>query len=79
VQLLVDPSQTTGARVIEGLLAQYSMQEISKEAFTGASGRKAIDEFLADLDRREQTTTSAELKTPRCDRSPLLMAPAACG
>jgi ABC-2 type transport system permease protein len=63
VQLLVDPSQTTGARVIEGLLAQYSMQEISKEAFTGVSGRKAIDDFLADLDRQEQTTTSADLKT----------------
>jgi ABC-type Na+ efflux pump permease subunit len=62
VQLLVDPSQTTGARVIEGLLAQYSMQEISKEAFTGVSGRKAIDDFLADLDRQEQTTTSADLK-----------------
>jgi ABC-2 type transport system permease protein len=30
VQLLVDPSQTIGARVVEGLLAQYSMQEISK-------------------------------------------------
>jgi ABC-2 type transport system permease protein len=63
VELLVDPSQTTGARVIEGLLAQYSMTEISKEAFTGVSGRKVIDESLADLDRREQTTTSADLRT----------------
>jgi ABC-2 type transport system permease protein len=63
VQLLVDPSQTTGARVIEGLLAQYSMKEISKEALTGVSGRRAIDDFLADLDRQEQTTTSADLKT----------------
>jgi len=63
VQLLVDPSQTTGARVIEGLLAQYSMREISKKAFTGVSGRRAIDDFLADLDRQEQTTTSADLKT----------------
>jgi ABC-2 type transport system permease protein len=63
VELLVDPSQTTGARVMEGLLAQYSMKEISTEAFTGVSGRKAIDDFLADLDRQEQTTTSADLKT----------------
>jgi ABC-2 type transport system permease protein len=63
VELLVDPSQTTGARVIEGLLAQYSMKEISTEAFTGVSGRRAIDEFLADLDRQEQTATSADLKT----------------
>jgi ABC-2 type transport system permease protein len=62
VQLLVDPSQTIGARVIEGLLAQYSMQEISKEAFTGVSGRKAIDDFLGDLDRQDPTPTSADLK-----------------
>jgi ABC-2 type transport system permease protein len=63
VQLLVDPSQTTGARVIEGLLAQYSMQEISKEAFTGAAGRKTIDDVLDDLDRQEATPANADLKT----------------
>jgi ABC-2 type transport system permease protein len=63
VPLLVDPSQTAGARIIEGLLAQYSMQEISKEAFTGVSGRKAIDDLLADLDRQDPTSTSADLKT----------------
>jgi ABC-2 type transport system permease protein len=63
VQLLVDPSQIMSARVIEGLLAQYSMQEISKEAFAGVSGRKAIDDFLTDLDRQDPTATSADLKT----------------
>ena len=63
VELLVDPSQTTGARVIEGLLAQYSMQEISKEAFTGAYGRKAIDSYLEQLDKLEQTPLRADLKT----------------
>jgi ABC-2 type transport system permease protein len=63
VPLLVDPSQTAGARIIEGLLAQYSMQEISKEAFTGVSGRKAIDDLLADLDRQEPTSTSSDLRT----------------
>jgi ABC-2 type transport system permease protein len=62
VELLVDPSQNTSARVIEGLLAQYSMQEISKEAFTGASGRKAIDSYLEQLDKVEQTPHSADLK-----------------
>jgi ABC-2 type transport system permease protein len=46
VELLVDPSQATGARIIEGLLAQYSMQEISKEAFTGAIGLKTLDDFI---------------------------------
>jgi len=62
VDLLVDPSQATGARVIEGLLAQYSMQEISKEAFTGAYGRKAIDGYLAQLDTLEQTPLRTDLR-----------------
>jgi len=63
VELLVDPSQNTSARLIEGLLAQYSMQEISKEAFTGAYGRKAIDSYLEQLDKAEQTPLSADLRT----------------
>jgi ABC-2 type transport system permease protein len=63
VELLVDPSQITGARVIEGLLAQYSMQEISKEAFTGAYGRKAIDSYLEQLDTQQQTPLYADLRT----------------
>ena len=62
VELLVDPTQTTGARVIEGLLAQYSMQEISREAFTGAYGRKALDSYLGQLDRLEQTPLRDDLK-----------------
>src|ERR1700685_4333323 len=62
VELLVDPSQTTGSRVISGLLAQYSMQEISKEAFTGAYGRKAIDSYLRQLDQQERTPLRDDLK-----------------
>jgi ABC-2 type transport system permease protein len=63
VELLVDPSQTMGARVIEGLLAQYSMQEISKEAFNGSLGREAIDRNLEQLDQLEQTPLRADVKT----------------
>ena len=62
VELLVDPSQTTSARVIEGLLAQYSMKEISREAFSGASGRKAIDGYLEQLDKLEQTPVRSDLR-----------------
>lgn len=63
VELLVDPSQNTGSRVITGLLAQYSMQEISKEAFTGSYGRKAIDSYMEQLDKLEQTPIRADLRT----------------
>ncbi len=67
VELLVDPSQATGARVIEGLLAQYSMQEISREAFTGNLGAKAIDDYLVKLDtpaevQSRDPATRADLK-----------------
>jgi len=58
----VDPSQTTGARVIEGLLAQYSMQEISREAFTGAYGRKALDSYLRQLEQLQPTPLRDDLK-----------------
>ena len=63
VELLVDPSQTTSARVIAGLLAQYSMQEISTEAFSGTYGREAIDNTLEKLDKLELTPNRADLKT----------------
>ncbi len=39
------------------------MQEISREAFTGMSGRKAADDFLADLSKEAETPGRAELKT----------------
>jgi ABC-2 type transport system permease protein len=63
VELLVDPSQTTGGRVIEGLLAQYSMQEISKEAFNGVSGRRAIDDELIQLDTQSPSPSREDLKS----------------
>src|SRR5512139_3224352 len=49
VELFVDPSQAMSSRLVQGLLAQYSMQEISKEAFNGAMGRQNLDRLLADL------------------------------
>jgi ABC-2 type transport system permease protein len=42
VLLLVDPSQPTTARIVQGLFAQYGMQEITKSAFSGATGQAAI-------------------------------------
>ena len=49
IELLIDPSKNTSAQVVEGLLAQHSMQQISKEAFTGAGGARTLDDFLATL------------------------------
>jgi len=62
VELLVDPTQSVGARVMQGLLAQYSMQEISREAFTGAYGRKAVDSYLRQLDQLQPGPARDDLK-----------------
>lgn len=63
VELLLDPSKSMSSRLIQGLLAQYSMQDISREAFTGFTGREVTDRFLADLDRLGNTPERSELKT----------------
>lgn len=63
IELLVDPSQQISARLVEGLLAQYSMKHISKEAFNGVTGQKAMDSFLADIDGMQVTPQRNELKS----------------
>ena len=52
VVLLVDPSQATSARIIEGVLAQYAMQEISREAFSGKVGLQVLDDLGVEIDRQ---------------------------
>jgi ABC-2 type transport system permease protein len=63
VELFVDPSQQMSARLIEGLLAQYSMKHVSKEAFSGAAGQKSADGYLAQLDKMDVTPERTELKS----------------
>jgi ABC-2 type transport system permease protein len=62
LQLLVDPSQAMSARLAEGLLAQYAMRDISREAFAGVTGRNAMDGYLAQLDQAESTPARRELQ-----------------
>ena len=50
VELLIDPSQSMSSRVVEGLFVQHGMQEITKEAFSGASGQAALADSIARLD-----------------------------
>jgi ABC-2 type transport system permease protein len=63
VELLVDPSQAMSARLIEGMLAQYSMAHISNEAFNGVTGRNAIDSYLVQLGTQETTPETTEFKS----------------
>jgi ABC-2 type transport system permease protein len=49
IEVLLDPSKATSAQVVQGLLAQYAMQQISKESFSGPGGTEAMDEFLGTM------------------------------
>ena len=64
VQLLIDPSQAMSGRVVEGLFAQHGMQEITKEAFTGAMGQATLADSIRRLDRATtaEVPERAELK-----------------
>jgi len=62
VQLLVDPSQAMAARLVQGMLAQYAMRDISREAFAGSSGRKLMDDYLAKLQTQGDTPARRELQ-----------------
>ncbi|MEO8136991.1 MAG: ABC-2 transporter permease [Betaproteobacteria bacterium] len=49
IELFYDPSQSFVQSVVEGLLTQYVMQEVSKAMFGGQMGRKVVQDTLAEL------------------------------
>ncbi len=61
VELFVDPSQAMSSRLVQGMLAQYAMKEISKEAFNGAMGRQNLQQMLAELSTQPVTGQRREL------------------
>jgi ABC-2 type transport system permease protein len=61
VELFVDPSQAMSSRLVQGMLAQYSMQEISKEAFNGPMGRLNLEQMLGDLEAQPATEQRRDL------------------
>ncbi|MEO8596285.1 MAG: ABC transporter permease [Candidatus Solibacter sp.] len=51
MQFLYDPSHATEVQVVRGVMMQHAMEIISREAMSGASSQRLIDESLRDLDR----------------------------
>ncbi len=49
IQMLLDPSQAMSSRVVEGVLAEHGMQEITRDAFAGSGGQAAVAETLERL------------------------------
>ena len=51
IAIFYDPSQNFASSVVEGLLAQYVMQEVSRAMFGGAAGQKAVREQLEQIEK----------------------------
>jgi len=51
IELFYDPSQSLIVGVIDGLLTQAVMQEVSRAIFNGPLGKKAVRSGLEELDR----------------------------
>ena len=47
IDLLYDPSHATEAGMVQGILAGHAMEAVSKEMFSGKTGRDAVDATLA--------------------------------
>lgn len=64
IELFYDPSQSIVVSVVEGLLTQYVMQEVSKAIFGGAMGQKVVRDSLDALQKSADADTPArkELK-----------------
>ncbi|MBK9605092.1 MAG: ABC transporter permease [Betaproteobacteria bacterium] len=59
IELFYDPSQSIVVSVVEGLLTQYVMQEVSKAMFGGPLGGKVVTDSLADLRKSADADTPA--------------------
>jgi len=60
IEVFYDPSQSIVQSVIDGLLAQYVMQEVSRQMFGGELGRKASRDGLDDLKKAADADTPAK-------------------
>ena len=59
IELFYDPSQSIVLSVVEGLLTQYVMQEVSKAMFGGPMGQKVVQDSLAELKQAADADTPA--------------------
>jgi ABC-2 type transport system permease protein len=50
LELLTDPSRSAEASMVRGLLTGHVMQAVMQEAFTGADGRRLMDDVLQTLE-----------------------------
>lgn len=51
IKLLYDPSHGAEMSMVEGILAGHVMEAVSKEMFTGSSGRQVVKDTIAEVDQ----------------------------
>jgi ABC-2 type transport system permease protein len=51
VTVLYDPSHRAEMGLVRGILTQHVMESVSREMFSGGSGRKLVEQTLGSLDR----------------------------
>jgi len=61
IQMLHDPSHSAELAMVRGILTEHVMEAVSREAFTGESGRKAAREALQDLQKTSELKTEDKL------------------
>jgi ABC-2 type transport system permease protein len=64
ISLLYDPSHSMEMNMVQGIMTGAVMQAVSKEMFSGQSGREMVKESIAQLDANSQITP-AEKKSLR--------------
>lgn len=59
--MLYDPSRGPELGLVRGILTEHVMQAVSREMFSGESGRKLVDETLSSLDQAGMPAARAAL------------------
>lgn len=63
IAVYYDPSQSAVLAMVKGMLTQHVMQNVSAEMFSGAGGRKIVDQNIAELEKAVASDPrSAELR-----------------
>ncbi len=63
IAVYYDPSQSAVLAMVKGMLTQHVMQNVSAEMFSGAGGRKIVDQNIAELEKAAASDPrSAELR-----------------
>ena len=60
LNLLYDPSHATEAAMVQGILAGHVMETVSKEMFTGPTGRESVRNSLTEVEKSNELAAARE-------------------